>query len=437
MKNKLLTVALVGAPNVGKSTLFNRLIRERLAIVENIPGVTRDRIYGKVDWLTRRFAVIDTGGLDVLESDLQKQIRIQVKVALAEADIIIFVTNAQLGITKNDESIAKLLFRTDKRVIIAANKVDNSKIKDRATEFYSLGFSEVIGVSATHSIGVSILLDSIVKDSQMQNEVIDSSLLAFSVIGQPNVGKSSLVNSLLNQERSIVSPIHGTTRDAIDTEFIRNKEKYLIIDTAGIRKKGKLIEKVEKYSVLRAFKAIDRSDIVLLVIEANREISEQDLKVGGYAFTAEKPVIIIVNKWDLIKKDSHTMAAFTKKIYGKFKYLSFAPILFTSALRKEKLNFIFDKLVLLKKNLTFKVNTNTLNSIVQDAQMLNQTPDFNGGRLKVYYVSQVNGRVPTFIFFCNSPKYLHFSYKRYLENQLREYFGFEGVYIKLIFRESK
>ncbi len=435
--NKLLTVALVGSPNVGKSTLFNRLIRERLAIVENTPGVTRDRIYGKVNWLRRQFALIDTGGLVIKEDDLQKQIRLQVKVALKEADIIIFVTNTQIGITKNDEAIAKLLFRTNKKVIVAANKVDNSSIKDRVSEFYSLGFGDVIPISATHSIGVSLLLDLIVKESDPEQRFIEENTISFSVIGQPNVGKSSLVNALLRQERSIVSPEHGTTRDAIDSEFKREKQNYLIIDTAGIRKKGKLIEKIEKYSVLRAFKAIDRSDIVLLVLEANRDISEQDLKVGGYAFAAEKPVIIVVNKWDLVKKDTNTMDEMRKKIYKKFKYLSFSPILFTSALKKQKLNFIFEKLLIVNHNLHVKLSTNVLNSVIGDAQMLNQAPDFNGGRLKIYYSSQVNGRVPTFILFCNSPKYVHFSYKRYLENQLREHFGFEGVYLKLIFRESK
>ncbi len=437
MSKKLLTVALVGAPNVGKSTLFNRLIRERLAIVEDTPGVTRDRIYGKVKWLRREFAIIDTGGLEIKENDLQKQIRLQVKVALKEADIIIFVTNSQIGITKNDESISKLLFRTNKKIIVAANKVDNSNIKERVSEFYSLGFADVVPISATHSIGVSILLDQIIKEADPKSEEVDENTISFSVIGQPNVGKSSLVNAILNEERSIVSPIHGTTRDAVDSKFVKDDQNYLIIDTAGIRKKGKLVEKIEKYSVLRAFKAIDRSDIVLLVLEADRDISEQDLRVGGYAFAAEKPVIIIVNKWDLVKKDSHTMAEVRKKVISKFKYLSFSPILFTSALKKQKLNFVFEKLLIVNRNLKIKLNTNVLNSVVQDAQMLNQTPDFNGGRLKIYYASQVNGRVPTFIFFVNSPKYLHFSYRRYLENQLREHFGFEGVYLKLIFRESK
>ncbi len=437
MSNKLLTVALVGSPNVGKSTLFNRLIRERLAIVEDTPGVTRDRIYGKVNWLRRTFALIDTGGLVIKEDDLQKQIRLQVKVALKEADIIIFVTNTLIGITKNDEAIAKLLFRTNKKVIVAANKVDNSNIRDKVSEFYSLGFGDVVAVSATHSIGVSLLLDQIIKEADPQPEPVDENTISFSVIGQPNVGKSSLVNALLNEERSIVSPIHGTTRDAVDSNFTKDDQDYLIIDTAGIRKKGKLIEKIEKYSVLRAFKAIDRSNIVLLVLEADRDISDQDLRVGGYAYAAEKPVIIIVNKWDLVKKDTHTMAEMRKKIIAKFKYLSFSPILFTSALKKQKLDFIFEKLLIVNHNLKVKLSTNVLNSVIQDAQMLNQTPDFNGGRLKIYYSSQVNGRVPTFIFFCNSPKYLHFSYRRYLENQLREHFGFEGVYLKLIFRESK
>lgn len=430
-------VAIVGRPNVGKSTIFNRIIGERKSIVEDTPGVTRDRIYGKAEWLTKEFRVIDTGGIQLGNDDFQAEINMQVEIAIEEADVIVFVVNGRDGVTHEDEYIARLLHKTQKPVILAVNKVDDVSLTDSIYEFYSLGVGDPISVSGVHGIGIGDVLDAMIHalPSKETNEY--DGMTKFCLIGRPNVGKSSLVNAILNQERVIVSNIEGTTRDAIDTPFKREGKEYVVIDTAGIRKRGKVYENIEKYSVLRAMSAIERSDVVLVVIDGETGIREQDKHVAGYAHEAGKGVIIVYNKWDTVEKDESTMHKIEKEIRAQFLYLNYAPILFVSALNKQRIHTILPVIDEVHDYSVMRIQTNVLNEVIMDAQLMTPPPTHKGQRLKIYYASQVSVAPPTIVLFVNDPELLHFSYKRYLENCLREAFVFEGTTLRIIARERK
>lgn len=429
--------AIVGRPNVGKSTIFNRIIGERKSIVEDTPGVTRDRIYGKVEWLTKEFRVIDTGGIQLADQPFQKEIEIQVEIAIEEADSIIFIVNGLEGVTRDDEHIAKMLIRSKKPVILAVNKIDDNHLLSNIYEFYSLGLGDPIAVSGVHGIGIGDMLDALVKTFPEKNRRDYEGITSFAFIGRPNVGKSSLVNAILNEERTIVSNIEGTTRDAIDTPFKYEGKEYVVIDTAGIRKRGKIYENIEKYSVLRAMSAIERSDVVCVVLDGETGIREQDKHVAGYAHEAGKGIIILYNKWDSVEKDSYTQIEIEKKIRNEFIYLGYAPILFVSALTKQRVHQILPLIDEVHDYSLMRIQTNVLNEVIMDAQLMTPPPTHNGKRLRIYYASQVSVAPPTFILFVNDPELLHFSYKRFLENKLREAFNFTGTTLRIIARERE
>ncbi len=428
-------LAIVGRANVGKSTIFNRIVGERVSIVEDIPGVTRDRIYADAQWLTRKFKVIDTGGIEIDNASFNQQIKIQAEIAIEEADVILFVTNGREGVTREDEYVARILQKSNKPVVLAVNKIDDIALKDMIYDYYSLGIGDPIAVSGSHGIGIGDVLDEIIQMMPQESEEEHGDEIRFSIIGRPNVGKSSLTNAILGEERVIVSNIEGTTRDAIDTAFEKDGQKYRVIDTAGMRKKGKVYENVEKYSILRALRSVEKSDVVLAVLDGERGIIEQDKHVAGNAHEAGKGVIIIVNKWDLVTKDEKTMAKMEKTVREHFKYLDYAPILFTSALKNQRIDNIIPMIKGVYENTRKRVQTSVLNDVLLDAQAMNPTTTFNGGRLKIYYGNQVSICPPTFVLFVNDPNYLHFSYKRYLENRIREAFGFEGTPIHIIARK--
>lgn len=429
--------AIVGRPNVGKSTIFNRIIGERKSIVEDTPGVTRDRIYGKVEWLTKEFRVIDTGGIQLADQPFQKEIEMQVEIAIEEADSIIFIVNGTEGVTRDDEYIAKMLIRSKKPVILAVNKIDDNHLLSNIYEFYSLGLGDPIAVSGVHGIGIGDMLDALVKTFPEKNRRDYEGITSFAFIGRPNVGKSSLVNAILNEERTIVSNIEGTTRDAIDTPFKYEGKEYVVIDTAGIRKRGKIYENIEKYSVLRAMSAIERSDVVCVVLDGETGIREQDKHVAGYAHEAGKGIIILYNKWDSVEKDSYTQIEIEKKIRNEFIYLGYAPILFVSALTKQRVHQILPLIDEVHDYSLMRIQTNVLNEVIMDAQLMTPPPTHNGKRLRIYYASQVSVAPPTFILFVNDPELLHFSYKRFLENKLREAFNFTGTTLRIIARERE
>lgn len=429
--------AIVGRPNVGKSTIFNRIIGERKSIVEDTPGVTRDRIYGKVEWLTKEFRVIDTGGIQLADQPFQKEIEMQVEIAIEEADSIIFIVNGIEGVTRDDEHIAKMLIRSKKPVILAVNKIDDNHLLSNIYEFYSLGLGDPIAVSGVHGIGIGDMLDALVKTFPEKNRRDYEGITSFAFIGRPNVGKSSLVNAILNEERTIVSNIEGTTRDAIDTPFKYEGKEYVVIDTAGIRKRGKIYENIEKYSVLRAMSAIERSDVVCVVLDGETGIREQDKHVAGYAHEAGKGIIILYNKWDSVEKDSYTQIEIEKKIRNEFIYLGYAPILFVSALTKQRVHQILPLIDEVHDYSLMRIQTNVLNEVIMDAQLMTPPPTHNGKRLRIYYASQVSVAPPTFILFVNDPELLHFSYKRFLENKLREAFNFTGTTLRIIARERE
>lgn len=431
------TVAIVGSPSVGKSTIFNRIVGERRSIVDDQPGVTRDRLYAKASWLTKEFNLIDTGGVELADHPFQEQIRAQVEIAIEEADVVLFVTDCKVGVTNDDRLVAKMLFKSKKPVILAVNKVDEVEMSPSVAEFYSLGLGDPIPVSGVHGIGIGDILDNIIKLLPDKKQKDYEGQICFSVIGRPNVGKSSIVNAILNQDRVIVSDIAGTTRDAVDTSFKREGRGYVVIDTAGLKKRGKIYESLDKYSAIRALAAIDRSDVVCLVIDANAGIQEQDKHVVGYAMDAKKAIIIIVNKWDLIKKDTFTMNEFTTQLRANFKFLDYAPIVYVSAKERIRINDILDNIDVVYDGYGLRVQTSTLNEIMQDAQIMNPTPYFNGGRIKIYFANQVGTKPPTFVLFVNDPHYMHFSYQRFLENRLRAAFGFEGSPISIVCRERK
>ncbi|WP_342512225.1 ribosome biogenesis GTPase Der [Sporosarcina sp. FSL K6-1522] len=429
------TVAIVGRPNVGKSTIFNRIVGERISIVEDVAGVTRDRIYSSADWLTHDFNLIDTGGIDIGDEPFLEQIRLQAEIAIDEADVIIFLVNGREGVTDADEQVAKILYKTKKPVVLAVNKVDNPDMRDMIYDFYSLGFGDPYPVSGSHGLGLGDLLDEVANSfPEPGEEPIEDDVIRFSLIGRPNVGKSSLVNAFLGEERVIVSNIAGTTVDAIDTSYEHEGQKYKIIDTAGMRKKGKVYENVEKYAVLRALKAIDRSDVVLIVINGEEGIREMDKRIAGYAEDAGKGVMIVVNKWDAVEKDDKTMNKLTAEIRDNFQFLDYAPIAFVSAKTKQRVHSLFDKITMISENHALRIQSSVLNEVVEDAVARNPAPSDKGKRLRIYYATQVAIQPPTFVVFVNEPELMHFSYERFLQNRLREAFGFEGTPIRLITR---
>lgn len=431
------TVAIIGRPNVGKSSLFNRLSGDKLAITDDASGITRDRLYTKCEWLNQEFSIIDTGGIELKNVPFMEEIKAQAQLAIDEADVIILVTDGRVGVTNGDKDVIKILHKSKKPVIVAANKIDDVKFMDNIYEFYNLGVDDVIAVSALHGIGVGDLLDKVVELLPEKKEKRYDDAVEFCIIGQPNVGKSSLTNAILGTERVIVSDIAGTTRDAIDSKFTRDGKNYVVIDTAGIRKQGKIYENAEKYSVLRAIKAIERSEVVLFVLDGTKEIKEQDKRIAGYAAEYNKAVIIVVNKWDAVDKDEKSMKEFTEKIRKNFLFISYAPIVFVSALKNQRIQTLFEQIKIVYENYTRRIATNVLNDIILDASIMNQAPIFNGDRIRVYYGSQVDIKPPTFVLFVNDPNYMHFSYQRYLENRFRSAFMLEGTPIKLILRKRE
>ncbi|HFK2536795.1 TPA: ribosome biogenesis GTPase Der [Enterococcus faecalis] len=432
------TIAIVGRPNVGKSTIFNRIAGERISIVEDTPGVTRDRIYTTGEWLGREFSIIDTGGIDLGDEPFMDQIKHQAEIAIDEADVIIFVASGREGITDADELVAKILYRSNKPVILAVNKVDNPEMRNDIYEFYALGLGDPFPVSGSHGLGIGDVLDEAVKHFPNTSEEEDEDTIKFSLIGRPNVGKSSLINAILGEDRVIVSDIEGTTRDAIDTYFESEEgQKFLMIDTAGMRKRGKVYESTEKYSVMRAMRAIERSDIVLMVLNAEEGIREQDKRVAGYAHEAGRGIIIVVNKWDTVKKDTNTMRDFEAEIRDEFQYLDYAPIIFVSALTKQRLNKLPELIEIVSMNQNLRIPSALLNDVVMDAVAINPTPTDKGKRLKIFYATQVAVKPPTFVIFVNEEELMHFSYARFLENQIRKAFTFEGTPIKIIPRRRK
>lgn len=429
------TVAIVGRPNVGKSTIFNRIVGERISIVEDVSGVTRDRIYSSADWLNHEFNIIDTGGIDIGDEPLLEQIRLQAEIAIDEADVIIFLTNGRDGVTDADEQVAKILYKTKKPVVLAVNKIDNPEMREMIYDFYSLGFGDPYPISGSHGLGLGDLLDAVAEHfAKIELEEEDDDTIRFCLIGRPNVGKSSLVNALLGEERVIVSNIAGTTTDAIDSVYEHDGQRYKIIDTAGMRKKGKVYENMEKYSVLRALKAIDRSDVVLIVLNGEEGIREQDKRIAGYAEEAGKGVLFVVNKWDAVEKDDKTMNKFIASIRDNFQFLDYAPVAFVSAKTKQRVTTLFDQIHMISENHALRIQSSVLNEVIEDAVARNPAPSDKGRRLRIYYVTQVAVKPPTFVVFVNEPELMHFSYERFLQNRLREAFGFEGTPIRIITR---
>ena len=430
------TIALVGRPNVGKSTIFNRLIGQRKSIVEDTPGVTRDRIYGILDWLTLQYRLIDTGGIQIEDQPFSEEINMQVEIAIEEANVIVMIVSAKEGITSDDVAIAHKLKKSNKPIILAVNKADNESLRMNIYEFYELGLGDPIPISGAHGLGLGDLMDIAVKDMPDQKIPDYEGITSFCVIGRPNVGKSSLVNAILKEDRVIVSDVQGTTRDAIDTPFKFNDKEYMIIDTAGIRKRGKIYENIEKYSILRAQSAIERANVVLVLIDGELGIREQDKHVAGLAHEAGKGVIIVYNKWDTVEKDDKTMNKITKEIRAHFKYLDYAPIAFVSAKTGSKVNQLIPLIDTVHDYCTMRIATNVLNDVILDAQMMNPPKPHNGRQLKILYSSQVAVEPPTFVLFVNDPELFHFSYKRYLENKLREAFGFVGTPLHIMARKK-
>ena len=428
-------VALVGRPNVGKSTLFNKLVGTKIAIIEDKPGVTRDRIYGNVKFNDYAFSVIDTGGIDSSNIEFNEEIKMQVDIAIDESDVIVFVVDAKEGITSNDLVVKDMLMKSGKRVIVAVNKIDSKLSKDNLYDFYELGFDSYINISSEQNDGIYDLLEEIVKDLNVYKED-NPDTIKFSVIGRPNVGKSSLVNAILNEERTIVSDIAGTTRDAVDIEFVYHEQKFNVIDTAGMRKKGRIYENVEKYSLLRSLKAIDRSNVCLIVIDAKDGIVEHDKHIVSYAISAGKAIIIVVNKWDTIENKDQAMKKFTQDIRNNFQFIPYAPIVYLSALTKKRIHTLMPNIIKVYENSCKEIATSLFNNVIQDAYNLNLPPTYKGKRLKIYFSNQVSIKPPTFNIQVNSKGLIHFSYERYLENKIRESFDFEGTPIVLQFKNK-
>ncbi len=429
-------VALVGRPNVGKSTIFNRLVGSKVAIIEDTPGVTRDRIYGMVNYQNYSFHLIDTGGIDITEGSFNDKIKGQAELAIDEADVIIFVVDGKEGLTANDYVVRDMLMKSGKDIIVAINKADTKEFKEHRYDFYELGFENYTEISGEQKIGIYDLLEMVTANFKEIDEEYDDSVVKFSIIGRPNVGKSSLVNALLNEERVIVSDVAGTTRDAIDTPFTYHGEDFVVIDTAGMRKRGKVYESVEKYSLLRSLKAIDRSDVCVILINAEEGIIEQDKHIAGYAIEAGKAVVIAVNKWDLIEDKDKEMKNFIKDIRTNFQFMPYAPIVFLSALTKKRVHTLMPQIIKVNENAHKEIKTSLVNDVISDAYALNLPPTYKGKRLKVYFAHQVSTCPPTFNIEVNSKGLVHFSYERYLENKIRENFDFEGTPIVLRFKSK-
>lgn len=431
-------IAIVGRPNVGKSTIFNRIIGDRVAIVEDKPGVTRDRLYGTGEWNGVSFSVIDTGGIEIEgEDEIMRSVRMQAELAIEEADAIIFMVDAKAGITIADEEVSQMLFRSQKPVVVAVNKVDNIQRQDDVYEFYSLGFGDPIAISGAHGVGIGDLLDEVIERlPEMTDEEYDEDVIRVALIGRPNVGKSSLVNAILGEERVIVSNIAGTTRDAIDTPFEKDGQRYVLIDTAGMRKRGKVYETTEKYSVMRAMKAIERADVVLVLINGEEGIIDQDKHIAGYAHEAGKASIFVVNKWDAVERDDKTMQHFTQTIRDHFLFMTYAPIVFLSAKTKQRLHKLLPVVNHVAEQHSLRIQTPVLNDIISDAVAINPPPTDKGKRMKINYATQVAVKPPTIVVFVNDPLLMHFSYERYLENKIRAAFTFEGTPIRILTRRK-
>ena len=431
-------VCIVGRPNVGKSTLFNKIAGRRIAITEDTPGVTRDRIYAEAEWLNKYFTLIDTGGLEpASEEIIPLNIKRQAEVAIDTADVILFVVDGLDGLNTTDREISDMLRKSGKEVLLVCNKIDTGKTTDEVFEFYELGLGSPIEISAEQGLGIGDLLDEVIKHFPEDKDTdYDEDIIRVAVIGKPNVGKSSLINNILGEERVIVTNIPGTTRDAIDTYFTYENDKYVFIDTAGLRRKRSIYENVERYSVVRTLTAVDRADLCILVIDATEGVTEQDTKIAGYAHENGKGIIIAVNKWDIVEKDTNTSYKFEKDIRTKLGFITYAPIVFISAKTGRRVNKLFELLKVVNSNYNLRISTGVLNDIINEAVILNQPPSDKGVRLKIYYGTQVAIKPPKFLIFINKRKLMHFSYQRYLENQIRQYFGFEGVPIRFEFKEK-
>ena len=431
-------VAIVGRPNVGKSTFFNKIVGKRISIVEDTPGVTRDRIYAEAEWNSVHFALIDPGGIEPASQDvILSQMREQAQIAMDMADVILFIVDGKEGLTTADREVAMMLMRTGKKVILVVNKIDKpTRLPDNFYDFYELGMGEPIPVSAANMLNFGDVLDEIVESFPDDADTEEDDSIKIAVIGKPNVGKSSLVNCLLGENRVIVSPIAGTTRDSIDTPFEWNGDKYVLIDTAGIRRKSKVYEDIERYSVVRAVAAIERCDVCVLMIDASEGLTEQDKKIAGVAHEAGKGIVVTVNKWDLIEKETNTMRDFKREIESELLFMSYAPVIFISVTEKQRVNKVMEMAKYVSEKRAMRVPTGQLNSLIQDAMMMKQPPSDKGRKLKVYYAAQVGVKPPLFSFQVNKRELMHFSYARYLENKIREGFGFEGTSIKFVFREK-
>lgn len=434
-------VAIVGRPNVGKSTLFNIFANSRISIVEDTPGVTRDRLYAEGDWLDNQFMMVDTGGIEIMNSDaIAVSIRQQAEIAIKEADVILFVCDARSGIVQEDADVARILRKSGKPIVLAVNKADSPKQELNVYEFYNLGLGEPFPISAANHLGIGDLLDAVVAKFPKNKAGLfdnDEDQIKVALIGRPNVGKSSIFNTLVGQERSIVSDVAGTTRDAIDTPVVRNGQKYLFIDTAGMRRKGKIDEPIEKYSIIRSLRAVDRSDVVLMVIDAVDGVTEQDKKIAGYAHEAGKGIVIVVNKWDAYEKDENSTLRYTETLRKELIFMQYAPVVYVSALTKQRIHRLPEVINYVAEQNAMRVATSVLNQVIADAVAINPPPTEKGQRLKILYATQVKIKPPTFVIFVNEPEIMHFSYQRYLENKLREAFGFEGTPLSMIIRGKK
>ena len=429
---KLPIVAIVGRPNVGKSTLFNKIAGSRIAIIEDVPGVTRDRLYEEVSYLNKPFYLVDTGGIDLGDERFNDEIKMQAEIAINEADVVIFVVDAKDGITSNDLVVRDILRRSNKRIVVAINKIDNKDSYDNIYDFYELGFDNYVPISAIHNTGYIELMDEVTSGFKTKDESDEDERLKIAIIGRPNVGKSSLTNAILNEDRVVVSNVAGTTRDSINTIFKYHDEEFILIDTAGMRKKGKVYENVEKYSLFRSMNSIDKSDICLLVIDAEDGIKEHDKHIAGYAIERGKGLIIVVNKWDAV--ENANISEFKKLVRSEFQFATYAPVVFLSALTKKRIHTLMPEVLKVKENIKREIKTSVLNEVIEDAYSLNPAPSYKGKRLKIYFVSQTGVKPPKFTFRVNSKGLVHFSYERYLENKLRENFELEGTPIVLKFK---
>lgn len=431
-------VAVVGRPNVGKSTFFNYVAGKRISIVEDTPGITRDRIYTEVEWRNRKFTLIDTGGIEPYSEDIiMQQMKRQAEIAIETADVIIFMVDVKDGLTAADKEVANLLRKTRKPVILAVNKVDRiGEPPPEIYEFYNLGMGDVVPISSVHGLGMGDLLDEVFsRFPEEEEDEYDDNVIKVAVVGKPNAGKSSLINTILGENRVIVSDIPGTTRDAIDTYVEKGDDKFVFIDTAGLRKKNKIIDNVEKYSAIRSWAAIDRADVCLIMIDAVDGVTEQDTKIAGYAHEQGKASIIVINKWDLVEKETGTLEEYRKTVHEKLSFMTYAPVIFISAKTGQRVHKLFDLIKYVADQAAFRISTGMLNDLVNEAVAIVQPPSDKGRRLKIYYMTQTGVKPPTFVIFVNNAELLHYSYVRYLENQLRKNFGFEGTPIRFIHRE--